>query len=591
MQIFTKRLGVLAGFAIMLFVMAANTALLRRQLATQVQNQGWVAHTRQVMLELAETESLLKDAERGQRGYLYTDDPKYLAPYQAAAAQISQHLDALQQLTMDNPAEQARVASLRDLTQRKLDELARTVELNRLGDTAEARAIVASDTGLLLMQDIHTTFREMDREEESLDAARQATYRASVLTTVRSIYLTTALAIFGLAGLAYFILREIDLRERHSLQLLQREEWFRVTLTSLGDAVIATDQRGCVSYLNPLAEKLIGMTLDQALDRAIEEVFPIFNEDTGVAAENPVAKVMEFGAIVGLANHTVLRHPSGAMIPIEDSAAPIRDSKDRLIGVVLVFRDATRERKTQEALRQSEKLTAAARMAATVAHEINNPLEAIGNLIFIAKGTPGTPAIAIEYLDLAEQELDRVSHIAKQTLGFYREFRVPERIDMPTLVDSVLKLTSSKLQAKGISIAREFAPCQPVKGLPGELKQAISNLVSNAAEAVERNGAIRVQLGSIEAADGTFVQIRVEDSGPGIAPELRGRIFEPFFTTKDDVGTGLGLWVTKEIIDRHKGTLEILSAGSDGLGGAVFNILLPCDIPEANGNHTAQGHA
>ena len=576
----------------MLFVMAANTVLLRRQLAGQVESHGWVEHTRQVMLELAKTESLLKDAERGQRGYLYTDDPKYLTPYQTAADQIPQHLDALQQLTSDNPAQQARVASLRDLTGRKLEELSRTVELNRSGNTVEARAIVASDAGLLLMQDIHTTFLDMDREEESFDATRQATYRDSVRKTVRAIYLTTALAIFGLAGLAYFILREIDLRERHSLQLLQREEWFRVTLTSLGDAVIATDQRGCVSYLNPLAEKLIGMSLDQALNRAIGEVFPIFNEDTGIAVENPVAKVMELGAIVGLANHTVLRHPSGAMIPIEDSAAPIRDKKDRLIGVVLVFRDATRERKTQEVVRQSEKLAAAARMAATVAHEINNPLEAIGNLIFIAKGTPGTPTAAIEYLTLAEHELERVSQIAKQTLGFYREFRVPERIDMPTLVESVLKLSSGKFQAKGISIASEFAPCQPVKGLPGELKQAIANLVSNAAEAVERNGAIRVQLGSIEAADGTFVQIRVEDSGPGIPAELQDRIFEPFFTTKDDVGTGLGLWVTKEIIDRHKGTIEILRpAAGDGLGGAVFNILLPCDIPDANGNHTAQGHA
>jgi signal transduction histidine kinase len=127
---------------------------------------------------------------------------------------------------------------------------------------------------------------------------------------------------------------------------------------------------------------------------------------------------MELGRTVGLANHTVLRNPDGTYTPIEDSAAPIRDREENLIGVVLVFRDATLERRTQAALRESEKLTSAARMSATVAHEINNPLEAVGNLLFLVKGTPGVPDEAMAHLTVAEQELDRVSHITKQTLGF-----------------------------------------------------------------------------------------------------------------------------------------------------------------------------
>jgi PAS domain S-box-containing protein len=378
--------------------------------------------------------------------------------------------------------------------------------------------------------------------------------------------------------LAYYILHEMALRQRHARQLLEREEWFRVTLTSLGDAVIATDANGTVNYLNPLAEELIGEKLEHVKGQRIEDVFPIFNEDTHDRVENPVAKVMEMGVIVGLANHTVLQHKDGSLIPIEDSAAPIRDANDKLIGVVLVFRDATHERKTQQALRESEKLAAAARMSATVAHEINNPLEAVGNLIYLAKRTLAMPPDATEYLELAEQELERVSHIARKTLGFYREFRVPEVVEIEELVEYVLRMHTNRLDAKQIRVERDYSACPGVVGLPGELKQAVSNLVSNAAEAVDYGGTIRVKLGCVGEA-GTTIQIRVEDNGPGISPELREKIFEPFFTTKKDVGTGLGLWVTKEIIDRHKGTIETDAPENGSLGGAVFKVILPVNQP------------
>ena len=144
--------------------------------------------------------------------------------------------------------------------------------------------------------------------------------------TVFCIYAASLLAAFGLIALAYFILHEITLRERHSAQIKQREEWFRVTLTSIGDGVIATDERGTVTFINPIAERLTGTLLNQAKGKAIEEVFPIFNEVTLLPVENPVGKVMALGHIVGLANHTVLRHRDGSLLPIEDSAAPIRDS-------------------------------------------------------------------------------------------------------------------------------------------------------------------------------------------------------------------------------------------------------------------------
>jgi PAS domain S-box-containing protein len=577
MQILTKRFGVLLAFGAMLALLTANGLILRRELNAQLNNERLLAHSRQVMLALARMESVVRDAETGQRGFLYTGDEKYLAPYGLATANIAACIDQIQQLTADNATQQQQVTKLRELTAEKMTELAQTIALARAGDAAGARALVMSDAGFRLMGQIQLTANGMRSEEDRLSAERDAAYHRSIQRTELCLVFASVIAALGLFLLAYYILREMEMRQRHAAQLLEREEWFRVTLTSLGDAVIATDARGKVTYLNPLAEQLLGVTTNEVLERDIHEAFPIFNEATLEPVENPVGKVLEAGRTVGLANHTVLRNSNGMLIPIEDSAAPIRDSRDRVIGVVLVFRDATLERKMQASLRESEKLTSAARMSATVAHEINNPLEAVCNLIYLAKNSAGIPMTAVEHLDMAEMELERISHITRQTLGFYRESKVPERVDVTTVVNSVLSLYSGKLASKNILVERNFGVCPPVKGMAGELKQAISNLVSNAADAVLENGKIAIHLHCVEVEDGRCVRVIVEDNGPGVSPEHIERIFEPFFTTKKDVGTGLGLWVTKEIIDRHKGTIAVRSTSETRLGGAGFDVLLPCE--------------
>jgi PAS domain S-box-containing protein len=584
MQNYRKRFSVIVGFGLLVIVLVANTLITRRQLAVQTNNQVWVAHSKEVLLGLSQTESLMEDAETSQRGFLYTGDPKYLEPYNRAVNQVKPNLEKLAQLTADNPRQQKRISELRNFAQAKLEELAQTISLYRSGKPDQAKALVLSDAGLFLMNDIRKLIDEMGQEEASLEASRFVVYQKSIRMTVRSIYLTSFIAALGLIFLAYYILREMELRERHARQILEREEWFRVTLTSLGDAVIATDEQGKVTFLNPLAEQLTGRNLEQSKGRPIQEVFPIFNESTHHVVENPIKKVMELGRIVGLANHTVLQNTDGTFIPIEDSAAPIRDAQHKLIGVVLVFRDATFERKSQEVLRKTEKLAAAARLAATVAHEINNPLEAIGNLIYITRGMPDLPIEAAEHLALAEHEVDRISHITRQTLGFYRESNVPGRVEIPALVDSVLRIYSNKFKTKNITIQREFGDCPPIQGLAGELKQAVSNLISNAADAVSENGTIRVKLECVESPDGQLVQVLIEDDGPGIGAEHRDRIFEPFFTTKKDVGTGLGLWVTKEIVDRHGGTIEVRSREDKRSSGTVFNVLLPGATEPPNGS-------
>jgi PAS domain S-box-containing protein len=575
MRVIYKRFSVIAGFAVLLVVLLINAAITRQRLAVQDSNQAWVTHTQQVMLELTTVESLLADAETGQRGFLYTGELRYLAPYNTALAQLTPHIDKLAELTADNPRQHPRIPALRALVQQKLDELQKTITLFEAGKREEARTEVLTDRGRQIMQDLRGLTDQMRNDESALEATRLEAVRRSTTSLIATMYLTTALAVIGLVLLAFYILREMVQREKHAAEIRQREEWFRVTLGSIGDAVIATDERGKVIFMNAIAEDLTGIPLAQARGQAVHKVFPIFNEQTRKPVDNPVAKVLELGRVMGLANHTVLQRADGKIIPIEDSAAPIYDDQKRLRGVVMVFRDVTLEKQAQDVMRKAEKLAAAGRLAATVAHEINNPLEAVGNLIYIVRNSPGLSQEITGYLAMAETELERVSHITRQTLGFYRDSSVPEPVQVRSVVESVLRLYDNKMRSKGISVELNQVDSPPVLGLQGELKQLIANLVSNAADAVGRGGRIRISIAPAVRERSRGVEISVADNGPGVAAENRMHIFEPFFTTKQDVGTGLGLWVSKEIAERHGGSIQLNANREHSLGGAIFTVFLP----------------
>lgn len=570
MQTQFKRVSVVGSFLILLAILIADAYVTKRQLDQQIETGLWLSHTRQVQLQIGEVESLLKDAETGQRGFLYTGSEPYLRPYDNAVTQVVGHIDQLAKLTSDNTRQQAAIADLRILVREKLEELAGTIALYRSGKQDEARKLVLSDAGLNTMNRIRAVIARMDEEENSLGAIRDAAYRKSILLTNTSIFLTTTLAVLGLILLAYYILREMQLREQYSRDMHERERWFRTTLTSIGDGVIATDQDGNVTFLNPVAEGLTGVTTANAAGRNILDIFPIFNETTMAPVDNPVAKVIAHGRAIGLANHTVLRKPDGTPTPIDDSAAPIRDDEGKLIGVVLVFRDISNDRKTERLLRNAEKLGAAARLSATVAHEINNPLEAAVNLVYIAKLDPNAPSAVIQQLTQAEQELERVAHITRQTLGFFRDNNAPGPIELEALIGSVFRLYSNKFLTKRITIERHFSKCPPIRGVQNEIKQVFSNLISNAADAVAIGGTIIVTLHCVEEASRTTVHLIIEDNGPGVADENKERIFEPFFTTKQDVGTGLGLWVSREIVQRHGGSIEVTKRKNGDRGAAFF---------------------
>lgn len=221
--------------------------------------------------------------------------------------------------------------------------------------------------------------------------------------------------------------------------------------------------------------------------------------------------------------------------------------------------------RTQAALVKTERLATAGRLAATIAHEINNPLEAVTNLIYLARSAP--EGEVRRYLQMVEEELSRIAHITKMTLGFYRESGAPTPVDLGELVREVVALYEAKLRAKNIRVHANIAGSQLILGSKGELRQVIANLVANAVDVLPDGGVIRMVTSD---SDGS-VQLRVLDNGPGIPPENLTRIFEPFFTTKAELGTGLGLWVSRQIVEKHGGTIAVESTP----GGTCFTISLP----------------
>ncbi|HLH09847.1 MAG TPA: ATP-binding protein [Terriglobales bacterium] len=241
----------------------------------------------------------------------------------------------------------------------------------------------------------------------------------------------------------------------------------------------------------------------------------------------------------------------------------------KLLGVNI---DITERRIAEDALRNSEKLAATGRLAATIAHEINNPLEAVMNLIFLAQRHELSPAVR-NYLEQADGELERVSHIAQQTLGFYRDTSSPTTVNAAESLSDVLKIFERKIKYKSLTLNVSIPEKLAIRGLKGEVRQILSNLIANAIEACAKNGTIHVRARYVQNRLSTpAIRILVADTGHGIPRAMKERIFTPFFSTKKDVGTGLGLWVTKSMVEKHQGTIRFRS--KEGLG-TVFMLMFP----------------
>jgi signal transduction histidine kinase len=230
----------------------------------------------------------------------------------------------------------------------------------------------------------------------------------------------------------------------------------------------------------------------------------------------------------------------------------------------------------ESALHISERLASVGRLAATIAHEINNPLEAVTNFIYLARQSPDLPENVQEYLRIADHELGRVAHVAQQTLGFYRDTTFPVEVSVPKVVDDVFTIFGSKLRYKNITLETRISPDLKISALQGQFKQVLLNLAANAIDASRQNGHIVVAahlFNQLHEGRKTLM-LTLADNGTGIAKADRGKIFEPFFTTKKDVGTGLGLWITRDLLEKKGGHIRFRSRTGKHSGTAM-TIFLP----------------
>jgi PAS domain S-box-containing protein len=362
-------------------------------------------------------------------------------------------------------------------------------------------------------------------------------------------------------------------RYKHAAErrLAESERRYATTLASIGDAVVATDPGGRITFLNAVAERLTGWSSAEAAGRPLPEVFRIVNEDTHQPIENPVEKVLRTGTVVGLTNRTLLLARDGREFPIDDSAAPIHDDEGTTTGAVLVFRDVTDDRRREEELRQAQKMEAVGRLAAGIAHDFNNLLTVLSGYCALLLENFGAETPWRVPLSEMSRATDRAADLTRQLLAFGRKTMLqPKVLDLNRVVTDSLQLLR-RLIAENIELTTALHPSPLLtKADPGQLEQVIVNLVINARDAMPDGG--RLQL-TTQSRAGSRAALVVSDTGCGMDEATKARIWEPFFTTKEvGKGTGLGLATVYGIVKQSGGDIEVESAPGRG---ATFTITFP----------------
>jgi PAS domain S-box-containing protein len=688
-----------------LFALCAFVAILGVQISQIARRRIQASQATTILLQSDRVLKSMIDEETGIRGFLVAQDPSFLQPYREASSRFGEELAVLTSIASPNPSLSKKVADVAS-SFHDFDAINKTLLNSGLShDTA---------VGLLRRQ---KQAMEILRAELADITAEASDSRELQRKEIDSLYAALpAIAIGGgaivavllvLHGISIFNKITRAFRQQLNDSQIQRD-YLHTTLQSIGDAVVVCDESGRVTFLNPIAQKVMGWNQAEAVGQPLENIFRIINEYTRESVDSPVAKVLEAGSIVGLANHTLLVRPDGSEIPIDDSGAPIRDRYNRIVGVVLVFRDITERKRNEELIRksnknvahlaaiigsaddaivskdlngiveswnegarrmfgyaademvgrsilrlipqelqyeedqilrklragervdhfettrkkkngetfevsvtispmrdetgniigaskvardisdrkrverlliQSEKLAATGRMAATIAHEINNPLESLMNLVFLARQKSSEGGEVHGYLLTAEGELERVSHIARQTLGFYRDTGAPTDVYLHELLNNVLTVYNSKLLTSEIVIDTQFNDLQKVHVRKGELLQVSSNLIANAADAMRQGGKLEISTQQVVGPAGDGVETVITDNGAGIPEEHLAQIFEPFFTTKGDLGTGIGLWVAKQLVEMRGGEISVASSTENGNCGTTVRVFIPYAIP------------
>jgi PAS domain S-box-containing protein len=373
-------------------------------------------------------------------------------------------------------------------------------------------------------------------------------------------------------GVSFIV--DVSERKRAEEAVRESEARFRAVLQGSRDVVYRLNmQTGRFEYISPSALEVVGCSAEELMAQNAERALSAIYPDDLPAMMAALARLQETGTAEAEYRQ---RTKTGEFRWMSNHMSLTRDADGKPLYRHGNIRDITETKLAQDALIRSEKLASVGRMAATIAHEINNPLEAVMNTIFIARLNLGESGKAREALDLADQELRRVAHMVRQTLGFYRESTTPAAMSVNAVVESAIDLLKNKIAVKHANVRRHYEAEVEITGVAGEMRQVFSNLLSNSLDAIESGGSITVSVGRPEVFDSEErVTLTFSDDGMGIRPEALPRIFEPFFTTKDAVGTGLGLWIARQLVERHGGAISVKSSIDGQPRGTTFSIVLP----------------
>jgi len=528
---------------------------------------------------------------RGALPYLQ-EALQWLPSFQSSASSYlgdsaNQDLTVLFEDQQAKPAEFARIFLVddnRDIREYIERLLAKTYEVTSLEDGEQALAAIVEDPPDLVLTDVMMPrldgFGLLKRLREDprtasipvimLSARAGEEARSEGMEAGADDYLVkpfTARELMARVG-SHITMHKMRTRltaQEHEQRLKAEaaEKQYRMILESISEGFLFLDHQWTIQYINDQAAAMIGRTSGEVTERNLWDAFPGLEDS-------------QFGQALHRAKQT------GEVQRVEDYYAPLQrwlhaNAHPSQEGLSIFLQDVTEKRSQQEKLLITEKLAATGRLAATIAHEINNPLESVINLLYLARiSRSATPETIQQYLVTAEQELTRVSQIARHTLGFYRETSVPTDVDITRVLEDVLTVYHSRLNGAHIEVTRNFQPVPKLHALRGEIHQVFSNLVSNAIDAMQGGGGrLRVSIVNSQRGEQPGIEIVVEDNGSGITVEHQQKLFEPFFTTKLSVGTGLGLWVVKQFVEQHGGAVTLVSSTDPVDHGTRFIIFLP----------------
>lgn len=344
---------------------------------------------------------------------------------------------------------------------------------------------------------------------------------------------------------------------------------------SADDAIISKDLNGIITSWNHGARRLFGYQPEEMVGQSILRLIPenLHHEEAEILRKLRAGEKIEHYETTRLSK-------SGELREVSITISPIRNAQNDVIGGSKIARDVSDRKKVERLAVEAEKIATTGRMAAAIAHEINNPLASVLNLIFLARQEGNSPQDIRNYLTTAESELERVSHIARQTLGYYRDTGSPTEIHVHGLIENVLTVYRNRLLAHTIAVAVNFNDLRKISVRSGEIVQVFSNVITNAIDSMPQGGSLSISTAQTRKNEQETLQIVVSDTGNGIQREHLGKVFEPFFTTKGNLGTGIGLWVARQLVERHGGQISISSSAEPQNSGTVVTISLPFSRPQ-----------